>query len=137
MANLTAEDVLDPKGKVLPSMFPTDDQGSLETRMEGWLAEAYAKPEVTALTDVADKNNAAESWVYFRSFDAITNRLMNTPIRVDLRDQGAREYHSSQLSHFSKLRDEAYKNFGRLTAAIVTEQVDQNSTRFLETGFKF
>lgn len=134
MANLTAEDVLDPKGKVLPSMFPTDDQAQLETRLEGWLAEAYAKAEVTALTDSIEKNNAAESWTYFRTFDSITNRLMNTPIRVDLRDQGAREYHSSQLSYFSKLRDEAYANFGRLTATETTEAVDQNSTRFLETG---
>jgi hypothetical protein len=137
MANLTAQDILDPNGKVLPSMFPTDDQAQLEIRLESWLATAYAKPEVVALTDPTDQNDAAESWVYYRTFDAVTSRLMNTPIRVDLRDQGAREYHSSQLSYFSKLRDEALANFNRLTAAIVTEQVDQNSTRFLETGFTF
>lgn len=136
MANLTADDILDPKGKVLPSMFPTDDQARLETRIEGWLADAYAKTEVVAL-DPADQNDAAESWTYFRTFDAVTSRLMNTPIRVDLKDQGAREYHSSQLSYFSKLRDESLANFNRLTATIVTESIDQNSTRFLETGYIF
>lgn len=137
MANLTSEDILDPKGKVLPSMFPTDSQSQLETRLEGWLAEAYAKAEVVALVDEADQNDAAESWVYFRTFDSVTTRLMNTPIRVDLRDQGAREYHSSQLSYFSKLRDEAFSNFGRLTDTDEAPAVDQNSTRFLETGFTF
>lgn len=136
MANLTAEDILDPKGKVLPSMFPTDSQAQLEVRLEGWLAEAYAKAEVVALA-VADRNDAAESWAYFRTFDSITNRMMNTAIRVDLRDQGAREYHSSQLSYFSKLRDEAYANFGRLTATTVTETIDQNTTRFLQTGISW
>lgn len=133
MANLTAEDILDPKGKVLPSMFPTDDQAQLEVRLEGWLSAAYAKPEVIAL-DPADQNDAAESWTYFRTFDAVTSRLMNTPIRVDLRDQGAREYHSSQLSYFSKLRDESFANFTRLTATAVTKQVDQNATGFVTTG---
>jgi hypothetical protein len=136
MANLTAEDILDPKGKVLPSMFPTDDQAQLETRLTGWLADAYAKSEVSDLADEEERNEAAESWVYFRTYDSITNRMMNTPIRVDLRDQGAREYHSSQLAHFSKLRDEAFANFSRLTA---TEEPvgDQNQTGFVETGFRW
>lgn len=135
MANLTATDILDPKGKVLPSMFPTDSSPQLEVRLEGWLAEAYAKAEVTALSADTDKNDAAESWVYFRTFDSVTTRLMNTPIRVDLRDQGAREYHSSQLSYFSKLRDEAFANFGRITATDEKPAVDLNTTRFAETGF--
>lgn len=134
MANLTAADLTDPKGKVLPSMFPTDSEAELEVRLEGWLADAYGKTEVSDLADDAERNDAAESWVYFRTYDAVTTRLMNTPIRVDLRDQGAREYHSSQLSYFSKLRDEAYANFNRITATEEGPPIDQRQTGFVQTG---
>jgi hypothetical protein len=137
MANLTATDLLDPRGKVLPSMFPTDSEPELEVRIEGWLADAYAKTEVAALPDPDDQNSAAESWVYFRTYDAVTTRLMNTPIRVDLRDQGAREYHSSQLSYFSKLRDEAFANFGRITSTDDSTPIDQRQTGFLQTGISW
>lgn len=134
MANLTAENLLDPKGKVLPSMFPTDSEPELEVRIEGWLTDAYAKTEVSDLADEAEMNDAAESWVYFRTYDAVTTRLMNTPIRVDLRDQGAREYHSSQLSYFSKLRDEAFANFNRITETEEGPPIDQRQTGFVQTG---
>jgi len=136
MAALTYADILDPVGKVLPSMFPSDTTAALQDRLTGWLTEAYAKPEVVAITDDAVKNDAARAWVYYRAFDSVANRMMLTASKVSLTDQGSQEFTNQQLAYFVSLRNSAFEDFSGMIV-VTTSRTSPSDGGYLSNSFSW
>lgn len=85
------EDMLDPRGPILPSWFPKEGGGyedNLEDRLWIYIQEAEGKPE---LLNADDQDAAVKRWVEYRVYSALNARSasMAGVQSMTLNDQGS------------------------------------------------
>lgn len=66
---LTAAQLIDPEGEILPALFPDDDdRAALETRLDVYLQDGYSRAGAAG-------DDAARFWAYYRAYNAVYLRL--------------------------------------------------------------
>lgn len=82
---ITLADVKSPAGDVDGAVwFPGESSGDVDTRLTGYIADAYTK---------TDDDDAAEQWVYYRAATAVADRLGGSSggsRTLNLVDQGSK-----------------------------------------------
>jgi hypothetical protein len=64
---ITLDDVKSPAGDIDPAVwFPGESETDLNTRLTGYIADAYTQ---------TDDDDAAEQWVYYRAATAVADRM--------------------------------------------------------------
>lgn len=114
---VTAAGLIDPKGRILPDLFPGEDSAALLTRVGGWITQAEAD------TDIAASDAAVTAYVYNRAFSAVCDRLNVQAARLDFAEQGSRTMLASQLTYWATERDRAAADL----AAILAEAASDTS----------
>lgn len=112
---ITPLEVLDPRGPILPDWFG----GYVEAweRIEIYLAQAYAKPEIA---NAADQDAAAMRWAEYRAYRAAAAaREESAGVKsVTLEGQGSYTMESgAQSRRFATLAQDALYGWRLLTAA--------------------
>lgn len=113
---VTAADLIDPTGRILPSLFPGDDSTALTARVNGYLDQALSQSGVSDLA-TAEQDAAVTQWAYWRAFDAVCNRLNADAARVDFDGQGGRQMLAEQFRHWAAQRDEARASYDAILSA--------------------
>lgn len=107
---LTYDDVTQPLGELDATLFPSGDMATLVT---GWLYQAEQKVEADGNIASADQNAAALSWVYYRAYSHVAQRLAASPTSVSVGGKISRAMAADQRAHFSKLAAEKLAEYNR------------------------
>jgi hypothetical protein len=82
---IVVADVTSPAGDIDPPIwFPGESDPDVNTRLTGYIADAYTK---------TDEDDAAEQWVYYRAATAVADRLAGghgASTTLTLVDQGSK-----------------------------------------------
>lgn len=103
--DLVASDLIHPTGELQESMFPDED---LETNVIAWLTQTEAQ--------LSGSNLVAKHWVYYRGYDAVANRLTNTPATINIDSTVTRTISSSQIKYYQDKATAHLSEYNRLTS---------------------
>lgn len=120
---LAASDLLEPLGRLIPSLFPADSGGTLAARLNQYLTAAYAEARIAALGSESEsaRNQAARWYAYAMAFDAIALRLNYEGATVEVEDAGKRQRLREQIAFWSTERDKATDRWELLAPPLVAE----------------
>lgn len=97
-------DMMQPAGMLTLSLFPNySDQTALNEFLEGLLAAGYEN--ASDLDEQDEKDGAALAFAYYRAYDAIYQRLLNSPSTASIDGEASRQFLWSQIEAFQKLSD--------------------------------
>lgn len=116
---LSPGDLRSPTGDLGDSLFPGESSGQLDTRLQGYITEGYAKAAAAGLTVQEDQDEAAKAWSYYRAYQAVYVRMLNNPSTVIMEKQGQNSTLWSQIEAMGKLADAALANYRELLPADV------------------
>jgi hypothetical protein len=114
---LTAGSLRSPTGDLGDSLFPGESSGQLDSRLQGYLDDGYAKAGAAGVTDPDDQDEIAKAWAYYRAYNAVYIRMLNNPSTVTMERQGSASTLWSQIEAMGKLADAALANYRELLPA--------------------
>lgn len=113
---LDATDLLDPIGDVAPAMFPDDDSGALEDRLNEYLSRGYTHAaDWTAVPATAD--GIAREWAYYLAFTAVAARLAAQPSTASLTGLGSVGVSVGQITFFQQRAAIALERYNSMITA--------------------
>lgn len=92
------DDFKQPLGELTPDLYPL---GDIDALLTGWLAQATAKVLAAAGIAVADHDSAAASWVYYRAYTHIAQRMNSEPEQVRAEGEIAMTTKADQRKYFA------------------------------------
>jgi hypothetical protein len=99
---ISATDLIDPDGDILPSMFPKDDTpAKLEARVDKYLERARAIVEARGVVDDDDADAAMAAYVYYLANSAVYTDLSAQPTVLNFTDAGSRTRTQAQIESFN------------------------------------
>lgn len=108
---ITPADVLAPKGRIEPDLFPGEGDGSggtaLHARLAGYLADAYGR---------SGRREMVLAWAHWRAFDAVCVRLAALPSQVTQEGAGGHAYAADQRQTVCRMAADALAEYRRLEA---------------------
>lgn len=132
---LRSADLIQPKGELEPSLFPSDKGDSLGTRLDLYLTQAYGSMPLALTEGVKDK--AAAAYAYARAYRAIYIRLAGDPTIVVMTDQGSKTYTKEQIAAFATLAEEKQKEYIALIAPASTTSGESPKHASVSAQFRF
>lgn len=121
MAVLPA-DLIHPKGRIHPDLFPEWSAETLATAIEGWITEALANARVAILPQ-ADQDRASRAWSYHRAFDSVCIAMAANPSTAALGDAVSSSYAKDQRDTICRMATDALAQFEALAPVpTVTER---------------
>lgn len=112
--------LLRPKGRIHPDLFPDRMGHSLLEDVTAWIDSAYADARVAALPEGNARDAAATAYAYWRVFDAAVIAMAANPATSAQTDAGTVTYTKDQRDTFARLAAEARAEFEVAVAAPVT-----------------
>lgn len=101
---LISDDLIYPTGELQDGMFPNGDLGE---SVDTWLSASEAQG--------AGSDLVARHWVYYRGYDAIANRLANTPASISVDGAVTRTVSSAQITFYRNKADSNLSEWNRLS----------------------
>jgi len=112
-------DFLAPRGTIEPALFPLESEPVLAARLNEYLTQGQQNVAGLALTQ-EQADDAVRSYVYYRSYDAIVDRIVTSPNSVSFADQGSVSYSSAQIQQLAAKRDRYLDDYTAILAAAGT-----------------
>ncbi|HEY7234904.1 MAG TPA: hypothetical protein VH539_12190 [Gemmatimonadaceae bacterium] len=119
--SITPADLLAPVGEIEPSFFPSDDDATLEARLQAYIDDGEAQAANAAVPDEGT-DQAVEAWAYYRAYKAIWLRLSEAPSSLSFTDQGSRSRTDQQREAFHQLWQNYLAIYNGLTPAPAPQQ---------------
>lgn len=136
---LAAADVTEPRGRIPRALFPSDDAAGFDARMVAYITEAEARDAVLALDTAAERDAAAERWVYYRAFHSAHSERLATALKRDADGAGSSAFSDAQIRGLAQQADRWLAEYQELTADAVAGPVGRARpvTRPLGIEFRF
>lgn len=99
---LTPDQLLEPIGDIAPELFPGKDAAALDTMLQAYLTDGYARIPATVV-DTVVRDRAAMAWSYARAYRNVLMRLSRTPATVSIANEGSQTILGEQIRTFAKL----------------------------------
>lgn len=107
---------LAPRGLIEPGLFPLDSGPALAERLNEYLTQGQQNVAGLGLS-AAQQDEAVTAYVYYRSYDAVVDRLAITPSTVSFADQGSVSFSSAQMGTFATKRDKFLDDYTAILAS--------------------
>jgi hypothetical protein len=110
---LQLDDLVSPKGELLPSMFPA---GNIDELVDTWLEQASAATSSDA---------AARHMIYYRAYTHVANRLAGMDASRSSGGEVSASVSPGQISHFRTKAEQNLSEYNRLTKTESFEALKQ------------
>lgn len=120
MAQLTADDLIEPNGPIEIGLFlgEVNDSIALGARVTAYLAQAYVDSRVVAAAaDTNVQNRKAKAFVLYTAYMAAYRLMLRSPLTVNVNEKGSHGYSTKQIDAMKQLADDQLE--------IVEEPIDQ------------
>lgn len=111
---ITTESLVAPEGRLTIKLFPRDSEDEFQERLEAYVEEAISK--TTSITDEAKAEEAQKAWAYYRAYDAVYERMITSPMEVDLDVGGKGAFDPKQFMAIERLKDGFLNQFNTIIA---------------------
>jgi hypothetical protein len=135
---LSVNDFLSPRGPIDGRLlFPMEQPADVVARLNEYLAQGNAKAAVYSAATATQRDDIAYAWVLYRTYDAVLDRLANTPASFSAADEGSVTFSSKQIAVMEAKRDEALAEYTTLvsTFGAAATQTDAQPTVAVPTRY--
>lgn len=98
---VVAEDLKSPKGEFTIEMFPEleGDIGLFDAKLDGYIEAGKVQAAAISLSDPsAAFDRATKAWATLQGVTDIYNRMLTTPISVEMKDKGQAAFSATQFN---------------------------------------
>jgi len=102
---IAAEDLKSPRGEFTVEMFPelNGDVSAFDTQLEGYITEGETQATAIGLSSGTTAfDRATKAWATLRGVSDIYNRMLTTPVSVDMKDKGQAAFSPTQFNLWAK-----------------------------------
>lgn len=116
---VTVAEFYAPSGPVDAALlFPGEQRAATDQRVAAYLANGNAIANGYALATPEQRDTIARTYVMWRVYDAVLDRVANTPSTFSAADEGSVTFSAAQVKLAERRRDDALSDYNAIVSTV-------------------